>query len=179
MRLGGEFQYSQSEKDVTADRWSIETAYDNNASKRFYFGERSSFKSDRMSNLILRWTAGPYAGVHLIDTHRTRLNAETGFDYASDNYRTQRIETFLAESWRMEFSHFIIPDKLEIYHRDSGLFSLTSAAGFSFDTWTGLKFPVASGMYTSAEVKTTYSGDAPPEATAWDTTYRLKIGYTW
>ncbi|NTU67428.1 MAG: DUF481 domain-containing protein [Chlorobiaceae bacterium] len=179
IRLGGEFQYNQNGRDVTADRWSVEATYDNNASKRFYFGEGTSFKSDRMGNLILRWAAGPYAGVHLIDTQRTRLNAETGLDYASDNYRSQPVETFLAESWRVEFSHFIIPDKLEIYHRDSGLFSLTSSAGFSFDTWTGLKFPVASGMYTSTEIKTTFNGDAPPEASAWDTTYRFKIGYQW
>ncbi|NTV02124.1 MAG: DUF481 domain-containing protein [Chlorobiaceae bacterium] len=179
IRLGGEFQYNQSGQDVTADRWSVETTYDNNASKRFYFGEGTSFKSDRMSNLILRWTAGPYAGLHLIDTHLTRFNAETGLEYASDNYRSKTIDTFLAGSWRIDFSHFLIPEKLEIYHRDNGLLSLTSTAGFSFDTWTGLKLPVASGMYTSAEVKTAFSGDAPPEAAAWDTTYRIKIGYQW
>ena len=179
LRLGGEFQYNQSGSEVTADHWSIETSYDNTVSKKFYFGERSSFKSDRMSNLIMRWTAGPYAGLHLVDTGRTRFNVETGIDYASDNYRSQHLEKFLGESWRVEFVHFIIPDKIEFYHRDKGLISLTSAAGFSFDTWTGLKFPVASGMYTSAEVKTTYSGDAPPEAAPWDTSYRIKVGYRW
>ena len=179
IRLGGEFQYSQSGNEVAADNWSAETAYDNKASKQFYFGERSSFRSDRMTNLILRWTIGPYAGMRLIETSRTRLNAETGFEYASDNYRFKPVDSFLAESWRMELSHFIIPEKLEIYHRNRGLASLTSGAGISIDTWTGLKFPVASGMYTSAEVKTTFNSDAPPETTAWDTSYRFKIGYMW
>jgi hypothetical protein len=179
VRLGGELEYGRTDGTVSSNRWSVETSYDTTVSKRFYYGARTSLRSDELADLNHRWTAGPHLGYRLIDTHRSKLHVETGFDYASENYRMRDEGRFLAESWRIEFNHFLVPDKLELYHRDSGLVSMGSIGGVSFESWNGMKLPIAGGLHTSAEIKTSYNGDAPPEATMWDVVYRLKIGYQW
>jgi hypothetical protein len=179
IRLGGEVEYSKIDGALSSDRWSIESSYDNNTPKRSFYGARTSLKSDRMTDLNLRSAIGPHLGVRIFDTARTSLSAETGFEYTSERYRGQAAEKFLAESWRLEFNHFLIPGKLEIYHRNNGLLGLTRSGGVSFDAWNGLKFPIAGGLNTSAEIKMTYDGDAPADAQSWDIVYRLKIGYQW
>lgn len=179
IRLGGEFEYGKSDGVLTSERWSIETAYDNSASRHIYYGAATSLKSDRMSDLNLRWATGPHIGYRFIETTRTGLNAETGLEYATEDYRSQHLNTFLADSWKFEFSHFLIPGKLQVYHRNSGLVSLTDGGGLSVDTWNGLKLPITAGLSTSAEIKTTYNGNAPAIAKLWDTVYRFKVGYQW
>ena len=179
IRLGGEVEYDQNGPSVVNDRWSAETTYDNTNSHRIYFGERSSLRSDRMANLTLLWSTGPYIGYHIIETNRTRLSTETGIEYTDENYRTLPVETFLSESWRIEFSHFLIPGKLEIYHRNKGLLNLSDIKGLLFDTWSGVKFPITSNLNTSAEIKTAFNSAASANAIPWDTSYRIRIGYHW
>jgi hypothetical protein len=179
IQLAGKIEHSDNNSAVTIDNWSIESSYDNTHAKRSYFGARTSLKSDGMSDLNLRWATGPHIGFRFIESSRTALNAETGMEYTSENYRSQPLDTFLSESWRVEFTHFLIPGKLELYHRDSGRFNLTNTRRISFDTWNGVKLPIAGGLNTSAEIKTAYDGDAPPDVQSLDLVYWLRVGYQW
>jgi hypothetical protein len=179
VRGGGEVEYAKSDGEVTADRWAVETSFDNSNSKPLYYGGRTTFKADGMSDLDLRWTLGPYLGLRMANSDRTKLSAETGFEYTSEDYSEESARTFMAESWRVEFSHFLIPGRLELYHRNNGLISLTGDGGVSFETWSGLRLPITGGLNTSAEIKTSYDGHAPEGTQAWDTLYRLKVGYQW
>ena len=179
IRLAGGFEHGESNSVVTSDQWSIESSYDDTNPTRLYYGARTSLKSDGMSDLDLRWAIGPHVGYRFIESDRTRLSAETGFEYTSEDYRTLPPETFPAESWRIEFTHFLIPGKLELYHRDNGRLNLANAGRISFETWNGVKLPIAGGLHTSAELRTSYDADAPADAQSWDTVYRFKVGYTW
>jgi hypothetical protein len=179
VRLGGELEYGRTDGTVSSDRWSVETSYDTTDAQRFYYGARTSLKSDELGDLNLRWTAGPHVGYRFIDNSRSRLYAETGLEYTAEHYRMIQVDRFLAESWRIEFKHFLIPDRLELYHRDNGLVSLGGVGGVSFESWNGVKLPISGGLNTSAEIKTSFNGDAPPDALKWDVVYRLKIGYQW
>jgi len=179
VRLTGELEYDKTDGTEAQNRWSVETTYDNHFSKHLYYGASTELKRDRMSGLDRRWSIGPYFGWSLIDNTRTKLSVENGLHYASEEYRSEPSDGFIADAWRMEFSYFIIPGKLQLYHRNKGLVSLADAGGLSCDTWSGLKAPIAGGLTTSAELKTTYNGDAPENTAAWDTSYRLKLGYQW
>lgn len=179
IRVAGELEYGKTDGEVSSDRWSVETSYDNTPSKRFYYGGRTSLKSDEMSDLNLRWSSGPHVGYRLADTDRTKFSAETGLEYTTEDYHAQSLDSFIGESWRIEFSHFLIPGKLELYHRDNGLVSLADFGALTLDTWTGIKLPIAGGVNTSAEFKTSYNGKAPAGAKLWDTIYRIKVGYQW
>lgn len=179
VRLAGELEYDKTDGEIAQNRWSVETTYDNHFAKNLYYGGMTTFKRDRMTDLDLRWTIGPYFGWNIIDKPGTKLSIENGLEYTSETYRSQSGNSFIADAWRMEFSYFIIADKLELYHRNKGLVSLADAGGLSFDTWTGLKAPIASGLSTSAELKTSYNGDTPEGTVPWDTTWRMKLGYQW
>jgi len=179
VRLAGELEYYKTDGTEIQNRWTVGTTYDNHFSKNLYYGASASVKRDRMTDLNLRWTAGPYFGWNIVNNTRTKLSIENGLEYTSEEYLSRSNESFISDAWRMEFSYFIIPGKLELYHRNKGLVSLADAGGLSFDTWSGLKAPIAGGLNTSAELKTSYNGDAPEGTVPWDTTYRLKLGYQW
>ncbi len=61
--------------------------------------------------------------------------------------------TYLAGSWSLDFSHTIIDDALQFYHRQKGLANVNNLNGVVLDTWTGLKIPIRGGFSTSAELK--------------------------
>lgn len=179
MRFSGELEYDKTDTIEALNRWVFDTSYDNHFSNSIYYGATTSFKKDGIAALDLRWNVGPYAGWSLIDTPVTKLSAETGLNYTTENYQSRQTATFLSDAWRMDFSTFIIPGKLEIYHRNKGLISLSSNGGLSFDTWTGIKLPISGGLQTSAEIKTGYNSEAQAGKQAWDTTWRMKLGYRW
>ncbi len=180
VRLAGEIEYDKTDGEIAQNRWSVETTYDNHFANNLYYGGMTTFKRDRITDLDLRWTIGPYFGWNIIDKPGTKLSIESGLEYTSETYRSQSSsDSFIADAWRMEFSYAIIDDKLELYHRNKGLVSLADAGGLSFDAWTGLKAPIARGLSTSAELKTSYNGDEPKGTVPWDTTWRMKLGYQW
>ncbi|NTU52420.1 MAG: DUF481 domain-containing protein [Chlorobiaceae bacterium] len=179
VRLAGEIEYDKTNNIETLSRRSIETTWDSHFSKNLYYGATTSFKTNRITALDHRWSAGPYAGWNLFGNNRTRLSAETGLEYTSESYHSRATQYFLSDAWRMDFSHFVIPGKVEIYHRNKGLLSLAKEGGLTFDSWTGIKIPIAGGLQTSAEFKTGYNSNAPVGNEPWDTTWRMRLGYRW
>ncbi len=179
IRAAGEVEYGTSDGTLSSNRWSAETAYDTSNATQFYYGARTSLKSDKLADLNLRWTLGPHLGYRFIDTERSKLYVENGLEYTSENFGQHATNLYLADSWRIELSHFLIPGKLEAYHIARGLASLGSIGGVSYETWNGFKVPITGKLSTSAELKTSYTGDAPAEATKWDMIYQVKLGYQW
>lgn len=179
LRLAGEFEYGKTNDIETVSRRSIETSWDSHFSKNLYYGVTTSYRMNRITLLEHRWSLGPYTGWNLVNNSRSRISAETGIEYTLEDYQSRSPQTFISNGWRTEFSHFIIPGKLEIYHRNKGLLSLASEGGLTFDSWSGVKLPLAGGLQTSAELKTGYNSDAPTGNKAWDTTWRMRLGYRW
>jgi hypothetical protein len=179
IRLAGELEYNKTNNIQTMSRRSLDTSWDNHFSKTLYYGATTSYKTNRITELDHRWSFGPYTGWNLLGSNRTRLSAETGIEYTTESYQSRSDQVYLSDAWRLEFSHFIIPGKLEIYHRNKGLLSLANTGGISFDSWSGIKLPIAGGLQTSAELKSSYTSEPLNGARSWDTTWRMRLGYRW
>lgn len=179
IRLAAELEYNKTNNIQTMSRRSLDTSWDNHFSKNLYYGATTSYRTNRITELDHRWSIGPYTGWNLLGNNRTRLSAENGIEYTTESYQSRSDQTYLSDAWRMDFSHFIIPGKLEIYHRNKGLLSLANTGGLSFDTWSGIKLPIAGGLQTSAELKSSYNSEPLNGARSWDTTWRMRLGYRW
>ncbi|MDT9546835.1 MAG: DUF481 domain-containing protein [Chlorobium sp.] len=179
IKLQSELEYDTAENEKTTDRWFILAKYDNIVSSLRYYGGKVSYKTDRIADLNLRLTAGPYLGIQFINTPVTKLSTELGVDGVRESFDALPENTYLAGSWSVDFSHTLIADALQFYHRQKGLANVNNLSGVVLDTWTGLKIPVRGGFSTSAELKAEYSGDAMAGTDPWDLAYRLKFGYLW
>ncbi|WP_237409549.1 DUF481 domain-containing protein [Chlorobium phaeovibrioides] len=179
IKLQSELEYDTAENEKTTDRWFILAKYDNIVSSLRYYGGKVSYKTDRIADLNLRLTAGPYLGIQFINRPTTKLSTEFGVDGVKESFDALPENTYLAGSWSLDFSHTIIDDALQFYHRQKGLANVNNLNGVVLDTWTGLKIPIRGGFSTSAELKAEYSGDALAGIDPWDLAYRLKFGYLW
>jgi len=179
IKLQSELEYDTAENEKTTDRWFILAKYDNIVSSLRYYGGKVSYKTDRIADLNLRLTAGPYLGIQFINRPTTKLSTEFGMDGVKESFDALPENTYLAGSWSLDFSHTIIDDALQFYHRQKGLANVNNLNGVVLDTWTGLKIPIRGGFSTSAELKAEYSGDAVAGTELWDLAYRLKFGYLW
>ncbi|MDP8306265.1 MAG: DUF481 domain-containing protein [Candidatus Chlorobium antarcticum] len=179
VKLQSELEYDTTENEKTTDRWFILGKYDNIVSRHRYYGGKVSYKTDRIADLDLRLTTGPYLGIQFIETPETKLSTEIGMDGVRESFATQPENTYLAGAWSIDFSHILIADALQLYHRQKGLANVNNLNEVVLDTWTGLKIPIRGGFSTSAELKAEYSGDALAGIEPWDLSYRLKFGYLW
>jgi len=62
-------------------------------------------------------------------------------DGVRESFATQPENTYLAGAWSIDFSHILIADALQLYHRQKGLANVNNLNEVVLDTWTGLKIP--------------------------------------
>lgn len=180
VKLSGELEYDRAEGERTTDQWFLLGKYDYRASRHYYYGGKAEIRQDHLTGLEHRFTTGPYIGRQFIDTPATKLSGELGIDYVDERYTDDGASgSSAAGSWSVDFSHDLIANSLQLYHRQKGLADIDDPEGVVLDTWTGLKVPIRGGFSTSAEVKADYSGNAADGADPWDFTYRMKFGYAW
>jgi hypothetical protein len=99
--------------------------------------------------------------------------------YVNEEFYEADNRDYLALGWLVDFDRFLIPDRMQFYHRHRGLLEPGDTDNFVWDAWTGLRFPIYAGIVASGEVLLEYDGGAPKGVDDTDTTYHVKLGYQW
>ena len=176
--------YGQYEKDsnfgeTTAQNWLVTAKYDHFQTEKFYYGANAGFEHDEFADLDLRSKIGPHVGYQFYETPNLNLSTDAGLTYVDEDFIAAEDKDYMAFSWLVDFDWFIIPDRIQFYHRDNGLLSLEDAGDLVIQSWTGFRFPLYEGIVASVEAEVDYDGGAPPGTDTLDTTYRAKLGYQW
>jgi hypothetical protein len=136
-------------------------------------------QADRLAELKLRAALGPGLGYQFFESKDLNLSAELGALRVHESFNTQGDNNYWGAGWGINFDWFMLRDRLQFYHRQTGLWNLRDTSSVALDTWTGLRIPLILGLFASTEMKIAYDSGAAREADTLDTTYRVKLGYQW
>ena len=179
VRIFGEFERDKKNSKKSKDKWKLNNSYDHFFTKKWYGGAFLGFEHDKFADLDLRTIIGPKAGYQWFESRELNLSTEIGPMYVHEDFDKDDNDDYPAFGWAMDFDIFLFEEIMQFYHRQTGLWNLDDTSDLVWDTWTGLRFPLIMGFVASTEMQVEYDSGAADNTDDLDTTYSLKIGYTW
>jgi putative salt-induced outer membrane protein YdiY len=175
----GSYELDKTNGTLTTQEWKQGSKYDYFLTKKFYYGALLAFEHDKFADLDLRTRLGPHVGYQFFETKTLNLDTNVGLLYVDENYYEGDDDDFWSLGWQLDFDWFMVPDRVQFYHRQTGFQSVDDTDNLTIDSWTGFRFPLYKGIVASTEAEVDYDGGAPSGVDKTDTTYRLKLGYQW
>ncbi|WP_198263716.1 DUF481 domain-containing protein [sulfur-oxidizing endosymbiont of Gigantopelta aegis] len=175
----GTLENDNAQGTTTADNWLVNGKYDHFIDKRRYLGVVLSFERDVFTDLQLRTTIGPHIGHQFFETKALNLRTESGLVQVTEDRNDADDQDYLAINWYINYDQFFFKDLTQFYHEQRGLWDAEKTGKVTFNSWTGFRFPLKSGVVASAEVELEYDSKPNDQVDKTDATYRVKIGYQW
>jgi len=175
----GQFERDKTDGSLTTQEWKQANKYDYFLTEKFYYGALLAFEHDKFADLHLRTRVGPHVGYEFYESKELNLDTNVGVLYVDEDYKEGEDDKFWSLGWQIDFDWFLVPDRVQFYHRHTGFQSVDDTGNLTIDSWTGFRFPIYKGIVASTEAEVDYDGGAPSDVDKTDTTYRLKLGYQW
>ncbi len=153
--------------------------YDRFFSQKWYAYANTSFEYDHFRDINLRTTLGVGSGYQAIASPRTNLALEGGIDYVYTDYNVASNDQFPAIRLALRFDHYLLPDKLQFFHKTEGYVSLENVKKSFARTQTGLRMPITGNFVATTEYDVTWDGDPQPGRVSTDRTLLFTLGYKW
>jgi putative salt-induced outer membrane protein YdiY len=179
LKFYGDYEREKSNDVLTDDNWRINGRYDHFVTEKFFYGGTLGLEHDRPADLQRRTIVGPLVGYEFYESTAMNLDVAGGPMYVNEEFYVDDNRDYLALGWAVDFDRFLIPRRMQFYHRHRGLLEPGDTDNLVWDAWTGFRFPIYAGIVASTEVLLEYDGGAPDDVDDTDTTYRVKLGYQW
>jgi putative salt-induced outer membrane protein YdiY len=177
--LQAQFEKDKDDGTVTDENWTLLNKYDYFLSKKWYWGGVLLLEHDKFADLDLRTSVGPHIGYQFFESTAMNLNVDTGILYVDENFDEAEDNDYWSFGWLFNFDRFLVPERVQFYHRHNGLLDVSDSDNLTVNTWTGFRFPLYMGIVASTEAEIEYDGGAPGNVDKTDKTYRVKLGYQW
>ena len=179
INFSGDYDRETSNDVLTDDDWRLNTRYDHFVDKQFFYGLNVGLEHDRFADLSLRTIIGPVVGYEFFESKASNMGVTGGPMYVLEDFYEADNDDYTAFGWQFHYDRFLIPDRIQFYHRHSGLLSMEDTENFVWDAWTGFRFPIYAGIFAATELLIEYDGGVEGDIDNTDTTYNVKLGYEW
>ncbi|RLA09907.1 MAG: hypothetical protein DRQ60_01680 [Gammaproteobacteria bacterium] len=179
LKFYGDYDREESNGDLTDDDWRLNGRYDRFVNKKFYYGGTLGLEHDRFADLRLRTMVGPLVGYEFYESQAMNLDAAVGPLWVKEDFYAAENDDYMGLGWMIDFDRFLIPDRVQFYHRQNGLLQFDDTDNLVWNAWTGFRFPIYAGIVATTEVKIEYDGGTPVGLDDTETTYNIKLGYQW
>ncbi len=179
LKFNGDYDREKSNDVLTDDDWRLGARYDYFVNDKLFYGTTLGLEHDRFADLQTRVIVGPLVGYEFYESKKLNLDIAGGPMYTKENFYDADNDDYVAFGWQFNFDRYLIPDRVQFYHRHAGLLDVSETDNFVWDSWTGFRFPIYAGIVASTEVQIEYDGGAQKDVDDTDTTYNIKLGYEW
>ncbi|ABM61490.1 DUF481 domain-containing protein [Halorhodospira halophila] len=144
----------------------------------WYANSTLSWRQDRKADLRQRYVAGLGAGYQFFDDDRTRLSAEAGPTYISEETLGGSRSREGALRWALDYRQYFAEGALRFFHRHELITEVDDADEWFVTTRTGLRMPLMENL--SASLQFNYDYDNNTEADSrYDATTLVNLTYDW
>jgi putative salt-induced outer membrane protein YdiY len=175
----GALEYDTDNNDKTTDKWSTFNQYSRVFPSRWYGAAWLTLEHDRFADLRLRTLGGPAVGYLLAESDAFNLAVEAGPALLQEDFYGHPDQDFAGAAWFLRYDQLVWEYRLQPYHRQFGYAALDGDDKYLWQSWTGLRVPLAGGFTGAVEFEYDYDSDPALAAETTDTTLRLKLGYQW
>ena len=175
----GALEYDTDGDEKITDKWASFNQYSRVFPSHWYGAAWLAVEHDRFADLRLRTVGGPAVGYLLAESEAFNLAVEAGPAALQEDFYGQPDQDFMGAALFLRYDQLVWQDRLQPYHRQFGYAALDGNEKQLWQSWTGLRVPLAGGFTGAIEFEYDYDSDPAAEAEPTDTTLRLKLGYEW
>ena len=175
----GALEFDTNDNEKTTDKWATFNQYSRLFPSGWYGAAWLALEHDRFADLRLRTMGGPAVGYLLAESEAFNLAVEVGPAALQEDFYGHPDQDFMGAALFLRYDQLVWQDRLQPYHRQFGYAALDGNDKYLWQSWTGLRVPLAGGFTGAVEFEYDYDSDPAVEAEPTDTTLRLKLGYEW
>lgn len=178
LNFTGGIEYDDRNQAATKRDWHLGGEYKRYFSDKLFGAYWYRAKSEKSAQLDLRQVTGPLMGYRFFNGPPVELESQLGLLYVHEEYK-QRIARYMGPAWTVSYEQGLLDGALTLYHDHSLLLGLDDKTKALWQSWTGLRYPIAGGVVGSLEYEVDYDSNPAFRAKELDQTWRFKLGYEW
>ncbi|MEA3644170.1 MAG: DUF481 domain-containing protein, partial [Lamprobacter sp.] len=142
----GALEFDTNDSEKITEKWSTFNQYSRLFPSRWYGAAWLSFDHDRFSDLRLRTVGGPSLGYLAFESEARNLSIEAGPTLLREDFYGQPDQDFSGVSWLLRYDQLVWQERLQPYHRQFGYLALDGKDKVLWQSWTGIRMPLAGGL---------------------------------
>jgi putative salt-induced outer membrane protein YdiY len=167
----------EDDGEETADNWTTSLNYDRFLTSRLFLNVNGILTNDPFRDLDLRTALGAGVGYQVFDTPRTTLTANGGVGWVNEDFITADDDSYTAVRESAELGFFIVPGRVQFFHKHDGYFDVTGDDNVFVKTQTGVRLSVVANFVTTLQYDLDYDRLPAPGRRNSDKTFALTFGY--
>ena len=162
---------------TTASRRLLTAQHDIFLSKKNYVFVNARAQSDVLADLNMRTSLGTGYGRQIIENPATKLSAEVGLSYVSENYEIAPDRTYPALSLALNYEHKFFNNTLVFFNNTHLTGSRHESASTLATNKVGFRIPIANGLNLSTQFNLAYDSSPPTGIKPTDSSLIFGVGY--
>ncbi len=169
---------NNAENDGETTRDDVSAGYEYNwlFAPSWYLAANAGYFSDELKDVGYRVTVGTGVGYLFWETPDGRLSVDAGVSGVFEDLDGES-EQNPALRWGLNFDQYLLPGRLQAFHKHIILALADSDRGQIFDSSTGLRLRLGDNLDATATVDLRYETEPAPGRDKTDTTYAVGVGY--
>jgi len=177
-RAGGEWNEEKADRVDTAKNWLAYADYRYFLAPKWFMFANTRFQNDEFADLRLRTTLGGGSGYQFYESPDLNMSFQVGLSYVDENFYIAADDSFPAAQWEFNYEQFFFNKTLELFHHNTGYWSLKNVRDWIVQTRQGLRHPIYKGLTATLQYNYDYNNHPSPDAdTDWDWKLLFLLGY--
>ena len=105
LKLKGSILYSESDENISANKYNVELDYNHMINKKLYSYMGINYIKDQLSDYDYRLNIGPGLGYKLLEDEIQTIDIQGGLDYAYDKYNNGLKDNYLAGRTELNYKY--------------------------------------------------------------------------
>lgn len=177
--FGGDVNFANDEGEETENDQSIYGEYNRFLSEKWFVGALQGFEIDKIVDLDLRSTTGPFMGYQFYERGDLNLRVRLGVNYIFEEFSSGDQEEDATAAWGFNYDQMFFDKAFTLFHNHKLDVPVEPVDTFLMESETGVRVPVGKYLTGTAQIDFDWDNAPAQGVREEDTKYSLKLGYEW
>lgn len=174
----GDHYWGASKGERSDYNWMLSGEYNRFLDEKMYLSGTGSVKQDQFQDLSLRSVLGLGLGYQFFDSDSLTLSGEAGPAYVWEEYSSREDRDFVAGRWNIDFGWWLFPERLKLFHSQTGLVSVEDTENWIWQSKSGVLFPIVQNFFGTFQYNYDWTNDPVPGKQEDDSRIIFNLGYS-
>jgi putative salt-induced outer membrane protein YdiY len=175
--IWAEFDKEYDSDDLTENSTFSVLKYDHFLAKKWYAWLGTLIETDEFKDLNLRSVVGAGPGYQFFESPLRNLGVETGLVYVNEDFDEGEDQGYGACSWAFDYDQYFWDNRVQFFHWQYGLWSLSDSEDVTIYTRTGFRIPLVKGISATLQYNWDLDNSVPRGEEEIDEKFLFTIGW--
>ena len=176
-----EIDNDKTSDEKIKDEWKFSYVYDHFITQKWFVSANTSYEEDEFKNLDHKTSIGLGAGYQFVQNSTISLSSTAGFNYMEQEQTTGEKDDSSALRLMLDYrwKPFQGEKSMEFYHKNELINALSGASYYTFESLTGINFPINGRLHSVLEYEYDYNSEPAVGKDSSDRKWSVGVRYKW